>query len=338
MKALSTLSVCCALLCGCAFVPTSQTAYTWSYAMQGDTMYVVKTKTWKGPEPLPIPERGQRGVMSRTSTLMAIDMRGNRAPQPVREYELIPKDFDSNEAYPFIETDGVAVPRVWRSDVLLKRLAETAGINCSGSLEYDKQDQRVVWLYCGKENSAYRFDPPYAVPCLYRFGPEVGVEPDLDSKGRKLPFSPNFYSISGTTAIFARVGSLRYRLDGCSNTSASKVDVYANIGGSRPASAPSKPGREIKRLIGITDDLRIYVTDEDVVDGEVLVERRGKEPRHFPVPPLAPLEMASSPKYDAKNNLVIWYRMYAGGKLDRAIYALDLGSGAMLKAFIPMED
>lgn len=342
MKAIAVISACCALLSACAFVPTTTTLYSTTYATQGDTMYFLKTTTLMGPESLPIFERGKRSDWNEVSTLMALDMRGGRDPQPVAKYEVIPKDEQPNGGYPYIELNGDSVPRIWRDDALRKRLVKTAGVGCAGELKYDKQDSRVLWLYCSNEEIAYRFDPPYGQPCMFRVGPAGGMERIVASGGVKLHTSPDFYSKAGNAAVFAWIGWKLYELDGCSNTSAIEIEGLVQHDGGGPWGAHPVLPPDNKALVGITSDLRIYQTFREGVGTEVVVEQPGKEMRRFPSPPLGPDErdMGSSKKYPvahyiAESNLVIWKRRLLGTGEREVVYTLDLNTGKTRKAVIP---
>lgn len=305
-------------------------------------MYFLETTTLMGPESLPIFERGKRNDWKVVSTLMALDMRGGKSPQPVAEYEVIPKGEPPNGGYPYIEVNGASTPRVWRDNALRKRLQKTAGGECAGKLAYDKQDNRVLWLYCSTEEIAYRFDPPYEQPCMYRVGPAGGMERIVASGGVKLHTSPDFYSKAGNAAVFAWNGWKLYELDGCSNTSAIEIEGPVQIDGGGPWGAhPTLPSHN-KVLVGITSDLRIYQTFRDGAGTEVVVEQRGGEMRRFPSPPLGPheMDMGSSKKYPvahyiAESNMVIWKRRLVGAGDRQVIYTLDLNTGKTRKAFIP---
>jgi hypothetical protein len=314
------------MLIGAFFLP-QKTDYRWrSYSIAGDMLYVVKTVSTNAIN-IPIPERGATKVLEKDYQVVAIDLSGTKKKPISVKHRLQPehpigKDHlqDAFGYYEYIELNDNAPPILWGSKELKERLLLAGRIDCApseiGDVIYDRQDSRLLYLYCKKKSTAYRFELPSM---------EAETIPLGEAAGLPLDSEPSFYSTRGQKKVFVRVDRKTYELEVGAKDKAKKIEkIEDNLYGPEDRSA--------KSLIGVADGFRIYqLTQFKEKTAQLSVENEHQAPRIFSLPPAIVTGIDVKAMYLSRNNLVLW-EVYGEIMGKVVIYTLNLESGAVRRA------
>lgn len=314
------------MLLGALFLP-QKTEYRWrSYSVAGDMLYAVKTVSTNAIN-IPIPERGATKVLEKDYQIVAFDLTGTKKkPVPVK-HRLQPEHPIGKDHlqqafgyYEYIELNVNAPPILWGQKELKERLLQAGRIDCAasdiGDVIYDRQDSRVLYLYCDRKSTAYRFELPSMAATVIPLGEAAGLP--LDSE-------PGFFSTLGQKKVFVRVERKTYELEIGTKDKARKIEkIEDNLYGPEDRSARS--------LIGVADGLRIYqLTQFKEKTAQLSVEYDHQAPRIFPLPPAIVTSIDVKAMYLSRNNLVLW-EVYGEIMGKVVIYTLNLESGAVHRA------
>jgi hypothetical protein len=310
-------------------LPTWKTDYVWnSYSSQGDTLYAVKITSLMGSHGLPTPEWSTPKVLRQGFDVVAVDLRGIDKIRPAKNYSMVPAGPADPSGYEYVETDAAGAVRLWGRETLWKRLVEAGKISCEHGhftdVEYDSQDSRILYVYCFKQEVAYRFEPPYDHACAIRIGPSVGMSGDSTRA--------TFYSILGQSKAFMRVGSGLYEFDACSNKVAAKIEAPGILA---PDATVRAKRAALLNLIGIAADLRIYQAVRPDGGMDAVVEKTGQPIRRFALPAEIPQEQRVVGIYLARSNFVVWIALHPR-VMQQNIFSLDLTTGKFRKTSVPI--
>lgn len=237
-----------------------------------------------------------------------------------------PNDDSLGEAggyYEYIELNDRAQATLWGKPELKERLFKGIKTDCAvdemHGVEYDGQDARVLYLYCPRTDTAYRFELPDMNVVAIPFGrPHNPESPNP---------CPTFYSVRGQKAIFANVNGVMYELNTNALDSRKKIEMIE-------AGITTESERSEKSLIGVAQGLRIYqVKQLQTNSAQLSIEYQGQPARVFQLPNSL-VDMFGQIAYLPQSNLVFW-NSWSEDRDYYIIYTLDIESGVVRRAKIP---
>jgi len=328
LKRWALVFVLCPLV-GCATMST-RVEYRWgSYSTRDQNLYVIRRVASLQGDALPVPERSAPHVVSERFDVLVADLTGTSGLQPVK-FRMLPPEASAPADYEYVGFDREGHAELWERNALAARLRSAGNISCSGSVQYDEQDARVLYYRCDHEGMAYRFEPPYQQACAVRLGAAGGMEHPLSSDYR-------FWSTAGQPVAFISVGwGFLYRIDLCRDQAAKALDRFAEPDQAM-SDAPANPPKwsEVQqlrhRLIGIAEGMRLYQVAGSSGDAVLMMSADGAA-RRYPLP--AGLSKAGGGRYLAQGGFVVWNVMDAVAHR-HIIHSLDLNSGRFSRTEIP---
>jgi hypothetical protein len=308
----------------------TRSEYVWgSYATKAQDLYVIRRVAELREDAVPIPERSAPHVVSERYEVVVADLAGKSDLKPV-EFRKIPPEAQVPADYEYVAFDETGQIELWGRQALSQRLKSVANIACSGSVQYDEQDSRVLYYRCDDEDVAYRFEPPYRQACAIRLGPQGGIPyPGSDDY--------RFRSTAGQQVAFITVGwGFLYEVDLCRDGVARELDRFA-----RPDQAISPAPKSMPkwadvnqlphRLLGIAEGMRLYQVAQGASQSVVEVAADGTM-RRYSMP--EELSQVGEGKYLAQGGFVIWNVMDEQAHL-HVLHSLNLASGVFNKTEIP---
>ena len=315
-----------------SFLGLYKTEYDWpSYAIAGDTLYAFKTVSTNAFN-IPIPERGSPKVLKKDYEVVAIDLTGKKEGTVSTRHRLMPERPVGDDHlmstigyYQYIELNDTAPPVLWGRKELKARLMQVAGSACSESeirdVNFDLQDSRVLYLYCKREDIAYRFELPSMDVTPIPLGEATGTTPHV---------RPTFFSALGQKTVFAEINGVMLEIPLDAKFKAKKIEKVQT--GFRDSEE-----RGTKSLIGIAEGLHIYqLTQLQAKTAQVSIEYDQQPPRIFPLP-TAIVNFTAQARYLPKNNLVMWEVM-GEIKGEIVMYTLHIETGVTHRTVVSRVD
>jgi hypothetical protein len=309
------------------------TFYKWdSVTVDGDSLYVMKMDVYYAPN-IPIPERGADVVLKKDYEVVKLDLTGKKHRLLSTKYHLVPKRPINDESladvagyYEYIEVDDKGQTILWGTPELKQRLLKVIPAGCSadefGHVEYDKQDSRVLYLYCQRMDTAYRVELPEMNVVAIPFGRPY--DPNSFNS------SPRFYSMRGQKTVFVDVAGAMYELNTDDLTTRKKMEMVES--GNWNADT-----RSDKSLIGVAQGLRIYQVKQTQTNAAQLsIEYQGQPARVYPLPN-AIAHMFGPAIYLPRSNLVLW-NAWDENPDNYVIFTFNIETGVMRQAYIPKMD
>lgn len=300
-----------------------------SMTVSGDSLYLVKMDVYYAPN-IPIPERGGDVVLKKDYEVVKLDLSGKKQRLSSTSYQLMPKRPPNDDSlsqaggyYGYIELNDKAQATLWGKPELKERLFKGIKTDCAveefDDVAYDGQDARVLYLYCPRTDTAYRFELPEMNVVAIPFGRAHNPESPNHC--------PTFYSVRGQKAIFADVNGVMYELNTDALDSRKKMEMLEQ--GIMISSQRSK-----KSLIGVAQGLRIYQVQQSQTNSvQLSIEYQGQPARLFPLPN-ALVDMFGPVVYLPQSNLVFWDSWFED-KDYHIIYTFNIETSIMRRAKIP---
>ncbi len=300
-----------------------------SMTVSGDSLYLVKMDVYYAPN-IPIPERGADVVLKKDYEVVKLDLSGKKQRLSSTSYHLMPKRPPNDDSlgaggygyYGYIELDDRAQATLWGKPELKERLFKGIKTDCAvdemHGVEYDGQDARVLYLYCPRTDTAYRFELPDMNVVAIPFGrPHNPESPNP---------CPTFYSVRGQKAIFANVNGVMYELNTNAPDSRKKMEMLER--------GFNSSKRSEKSLIGVAQGLRIYQVQQPQTNSvQLSIEYIGQPARLFPLP-TAMVDMFGPVVYLPQSNLVFWDSWFEDQDY-HIIYTFNIETSVMRRAKIP---
>jgi len=307
----------------------TRSEYLWgSYATKAQDLYVIRRVAELREDAVPIPERSAPHVVSERYEVVVADLTGKSDLKPA-EFRKIPPEAQVPSDYEYVAFGEAGQIELWGREALSQRLKSAANITCSGSVQYDEQDSRVLYYRCDGEDVAYRFEPPYRQACAIRLGPQGGIPHPASSDYR-------FLSTAGQPVAFVAVGwGFLYEVDLCRDAVARELDRFARPDQAISSAPKSTPKwADVKhmphRLLGIAAGVRLYQVTEGANQAVVVVAADGAM-RRYSMP--GELSQVGEGRYLAEGGFVIWNVMDEQSHL-HVLHSLDLASGVFNKTEI----
>lgn len=325
----TVLAMVLGLLAGCTPMLT-RSEYLWgAYATKADDLYVIRHVAELREDALPIPERSAPHLVSERFEVVIADLTGQSTVRPV-EFRMIPPDMPPPADYGYVALDEDGTVELWGKEALSRHLKSAGKIACSGSVQYDEQDARVLYYRCDDEGLAYRFEPPYQEACVIRLGPQGGI-PHAATDDYQ------FRSVAGQKVAYVTVGwGFLYEVDLCRDAPARELNRFARPDEALAQRSKSLPtwaevNRLPHRLLGISETSRIYQVQQGA-DEEVVTVAADGTTKRYPIP--GELAHLGEGRYLAQSGLIVWNTMDEQAHL-HILHALNLASGVLTKTEIP---
>lgn len=296
------------------------------YYSEDAKLYFIRVDTTKVFSGISIPEHREPKAISERYYPVTIDLHGKEAVAQVNEYQLVPKSMPVASAdYEYLMRAQNGSLEIWGRSALEQMLRTSAPeIHCAGTIEFDRQDPRILYYFCRKEALAYRFDKPFSRACMLRLTLLSNVAASsIDNAW--------FLSKWGESGTYVWADRSLFKIDGCSGTSAIHLAEW------RLESATVSNDREsstTETLVGITSDTRVTLTKRSNKT-YLLFWRAGMETAmEIALPTDLAADVNARPMYLAKDETVIWER--ADVVRQRwVIDSVELLSGTFHRAVLP---